>query len=118
MRRLSRVVQEGEFLLQPVFFFERVTAGSQAESAQLSAARGNPVTKKAPSKTETLAADERGRVIFSFLDDLHTSPASLARARQALLHFVDEQPYWFMRFNLSKKQHHIQTRINHRRGLR
>src|ERR1700704_1926688 len=41
---------------QPVSFFERVTAGSQAEAAQLAAAQGNPTTKKDPGKTETLAA--------------------------------------------------------------
>lgn len=76
---------------QPVSFFERVTAGSHAEAAQLAAARGNPVTKKELRNTETLAADDRGRVLFFFLDDLHTSPASLSRARKALLHFVDEQ---------------------------
>jgi VWFA-related protein len=76
---------------QPVSFFERVSAGSQAEAGQLAAARGNPATKKELTKTETLAADDRGRVLFFFLDDLHTSPASLARARKALLHFVDEQ---------------------------
>jgi VWFA-related protein len=76
---------------QPVSFFERVTAGSQAEAAQLAAARGNSATKREPSRTETLAADDRGRVLFFFLDDLHTSPASLSRARKALLRFVDEQ---------------------------
>jgi VWFA-related protein len=76
---------------QPVSFFERITAGSQAEAAQLAAARSNPATKKAPTRTETVAPSDRGRVLFFFFDDLHLSTASLTRGRKALLRFVDEQ---------------------------
>ena len=79
---------------QAVSFFERVSAGSQTEAAQLAAARGVAGAKKElvnTSNTPPVASDDRGRVLFFFLDDLHTSPASLARARKALLRFVDEQ---------------------------
>lgn len=76
---------------QSVSFFERITAGSQAEAAQLAAARSNPETKKALTRTETVAPSDRGRMLFFFFDDLHLSPASLTRARKALLRFVDEQ---------------------------
>jgi VWFA-related protein len=77
---------------QPVSFFERVATGSQTEAAQLSAARGvQPARKERNKVAPLLPLDDRGRVLFFFLDDLHTSPASLARARKALLHFVDDQ---------------------------
>jgi len=85
---------------QSVSFFERITAGSQAEAEQLAAARRNPAktnnpvisaNKNGPSNTTAVGGTDVGRVLFFFLDDLHTSPASLARARKALLRFVDEQ---------------------------
>jgi VWFA-related protein len=76
---------------QPVSFFERVATGSQTEAAQLSAARGVQPTRKERNKAEALPQDDRGRVLFFFLDDLHTSPASLSRARKALIRFVDDQ---------------------------
>jgi VWFA-related protein len=74
---------------RPVFFFERVTAGSRDEAAQLSAARNamNPALK--PNQPATDETPERGRLIFFFLDDLHLSGASLIRAREALQRFVD-----------------------------
>lgn len=76
---------------QPVSFFERVTAGSKAEAAQLAAVRRSPDARKELPKAEAVSEDSRGRMLFFFLDDLHTSPASLSRARKALLRFVDEQ---------------------------
>jgi VWFA-related protein len=76
---------------QPVSFFERVATGSQTEAAQLSAARGVQPANKGRNKVEPLPQDDRGRVLFFFLDDLHTSPASLSRARKALVRFVDDQ---------------------------
>jgi len=75
---------------QSVSFFEKVATGSQTEAAQLAVARGAQPAKKERNKLE-LPSDDHGRVLFFFLDDLHTSPASLARARKALLHFVDDQ---------------------------
>lgn len=76
---------------QPISFFDQVTAGSQSEAAQLAAARSNPGAKKALTKIAADHSDDLGRVLFFFLDDVHLSPASLARARKALVRFVDEQ---------------------------
>jgi VWFA-related protein len=76
---------------QPVSFFEKVTAGSQAEAEQLTAARSKPAKGKERSKAEAVASSDRGRVLFFFLDDLHLSSASLTRARKALSRFVDDQ---------------------------
>jgi VWFA-related protein len=76
---------------QPVSFFEKVTAGSKTEAEQLAAARSNPATKKERAKTAVVGSDDRGRVLFFFLDDLHLSTASLTRARKALVRFVDDQ---------------------------
>src|SRR6185436_3196315 len=75
---------------QPVSFFERVTAGSALEAMQLSAARGS-VSEQAELRKTNVAPTERGRMLFFFLDDVHLSPASLTRAREALQKFVDEQ---------------------------
>lgn len=79
---------------QPVIFFERVTAGSLSEESQLAAAarRGREASKTADANAaETNAAEEpaRGRLIFFFLDDLHMSGASLARARESLQRYVE-----------------------------
>ena len=78
---------------QTVSFFERVTAGSSTEAAQLAASRsrGDASTKEATNVSAASPATEQGRVIFFFIDDLHTSGASLIRAREALQNFVENQ---------------------------
>lgn len=81
---------------QEVSFFERVTAGSLQEAAQLSNTRAS--TRNAAATTMPAVESEqaeRGRLIFFFLDDLHMSAASVARARQSLQRFVDNSmnPY-------------------------
>lgn len=80
--------------VQPVIFFERVTAGSLNEESQLAAAarRVREASKTAATNaTNASAAEEpaRGRLIFFFLDDLHMSGASLARARESLQRYVE-----------------------------
>lgn len=81
--------------VQPITFFERVTAGSPDEEKQL-AAPGN-AKGAAPTKPDDTAADkteraeDRGRVIFFFVDDVHLDGDSLSRARKGLLHFVEKQ---------------------------
>jgi VWFA-related protein len=73
-----------------VSFFERVTAGSRNEAAQLAAARGGQsASAPMPNPPANTEAPERGRLIFFFLDDLHLSGASMIRAREALQRFVD-----------------------------
>ena len=54
--------------LQPLSFFEEVTAGSVDEEKQLAAARKGVVTKL---QTTSGSATDRGRVIFFFVDDVH-----------------------------------------------
>lgn len=78
---------------QTISFFERVTSGSGNEAAQLAAARGQSPIKANDEKPGLKASEtsSHGRVIFFFLDDLHISNASLARARQALTRFVEER---------------------------
>ena len=77
---------------QAVSFFERVAAGSAAEAAQVAKA-GGPAKDAGQSKTTSppRPAPGAGRVIFFFLDDLHLSESSLARARKALTDFVERQ---------------------------
>ncbi|HKQ53728.1 MAG TPA: VWA domain-containing protein, partial [Pyrinomonadaceae bacterium] len=75
-----------------VSFFERVAAGSSTEAAQVAKAGGlakNSEPGRPSSSSQGSAA--AGRVIFFFLDDLHLSESSLARARKALLDFVERQ---------------------------
>ncbi|MDQ1522929.1 MAG: hypothetical protein QOE47_853 [Pyrinomonadaceae bacterium] len=79
---------------QPISFFERVTAGSVNEDAQLAAARGGSVRPTTVGNTPAAAAAkplDRGRHVLFFVDDLHLSPGSLARTRSLLLRFIDEQ---------------------------
>lgn len=73
---------------RPVSVFEEVVAGGSRERAQIASARGD-ATKELPD--HQTAAIDRGRLIFFFLDDIHLSPASVARARTALQNFVDQE---------------------------
>lgn len=74
---------------QPISFFERVRTGSAQEAAQVAAARRG--AKAAPVSTNAASTADNGRVILFFLDDVHLSGDSLARARLALLDFVDKR---------------------------
>ena len=76
---------------QTISFFERVAAGSLTEAAQLAASRGTPVKRVGENKAAIADGQDRGRLIFFFLDDLHLSGDSLIRARKALLNYVDHQ---------------------------
>lgn len=73
---------------QPISFFERVTAGTVNEEAQIAAARGVARVSNNASKVRPL---DRGRTIFFFVDDLHLSFDSLARARKTILRFIDNE---------------------------
>lgn len=80
--------------VQPITFFERVTAGSPDEQKQLAAAgdaNGAAPTKPDDTADKTERAEDRGRVIFFFVDDVHLDGDSLTRARTGLLHFVERQ---------------------------
>jgi VWFA-related protein len=75
---------------QPISFFDRITAGSASEEAQLAAARGTarPTEEKNPG---SVGVSDRGRVVIFFIDDLHLAFDSLKRAQKTLLQFIDEQ---------------------------
>jgi len=75
---------------QPVQFFERVTAGSADEEAQLSAARGRPTTSKGKEVSQSVPLD-RGRTIFFYVDDLHLSARDLPYIRKLLLSFIEKE---------------------------
>lgn len=74
--------------LQPIFFFDRVTAGTAAEAAKLEAAR------KGGTLTTTVASAPKGsvygRTLIFFVDDLHLTQDSVNRIRAAILKFIDE----------------------------
>jgi VWFA-related protein len=74
---------------RPVLFFERVSAGSRDESAQLAAARGGRAAGGA-SATGAVPLD-RGRAILVFVDDIHLSHGSLVLARKMLTRFIDAE---------------------------
>ena len=80
--------------VQPIAFFERVRAGSPDEERQLAAVeirnapRTHPPTD-IPGKTEQV--EDRGRIIFFFVDDVHLGGESLGRTRASLLRFVEKQ---------------------------
>jgi VWFA-related protein len=73
-----------------ISFFELVMTGSASESRQL-AATGGSLSPQAARNSTTGASDERGRIIFFFLDDLHLGKESLMRAREALTRFIDDE---------------------------
>jgi VWFA-related protein len=80
--------------VQPIAFFERVRAGSPAEQKQLTAdeKKNDPQTNRStdvPGETEQV--EDRSRIIFFFVDDMHLSGVSLGRTRASLLRFVEKQ---------------------------
>jgi VWFA-related protein len=70
---------------QPIQFFERVTAGSGDEEAQLALARG-AAQGIDPNALRPL---DRGRVVFFFVDDFHLSVASAKQVRDTLRRFIE-----------------------------
>jgi VWFA-related protein len=72
---------------QPLAFFERVTAGSLSEEAQLALARGRPDSGEAAS--DALRPLDRGRTIFFFVDDFHLTTTSAQQVRALLRRFID-----------------------------
>ena len=74
--------------LQPLAFFEEVTAGSIDEEKQLAAARKGDAAKLPKTPGPPI---DRGRVIFFFVDDIHLTGESLTRARSVLTNFVENK---------------------------
>jgi VWFA-related protein len=72
-----------------ISFFERVATGSPDEERQLT--KGLSVKPPAQTKAETYNQQPRARLIFFFVDDVHLASENLARARQALTRFVENE---------------------------
>ncbi len=75
--------------LQPISFFDLVSAGSANEESQLAAARGSRSVKdnKAPDSDDL----DRGRMIFFYVDDLHLAANNLVSARKVLLNYLEKE---------------------------
>ncbi|HYX27975.1 MAG TPA: VWA domain-containing protein, partial [Pyrinomonadaceae bacterium] len=67
-----------------ISFFDRLTAGSRSEEAQLAAARGTTATGLPPP-----VPLDRGRTVLFFIDDLHLSPSSTTYTRRMLKQFIE-----------------------------
>ncbi|HEY0077286.1 MAG TPA: VWA domain-containing protein [Pyrinomonadaceae bacterium] len=80
---------------QSIAFFERITAGSFSEDAQLAAARGGRLRAATERTTGGIESGvrplDRGRTIIFFVDDLHLAPDSVKRTRDTLLRFINEE---------------------------
>ena len=63
----------------PISFFERVTAGSVNEEAQLAAARGG--ASLSAIKAAGVKPLDRGRTFFFFVDDLHQTFESMRQTK-------------------------------------
>jgi VWFA-related protein len=74
---------------RPIEFFERVTAGSATEEAQLAAARGaargNKTDKGGPVPLD------RGRTVLFYLDDVHLDSGGANLARKLVSQFVEKE---------------------------
>lgn len=77
---------------QAISFFERITAGSPDEDAQIAAARGGfrPATQPG-QPAQTARPLDHGRIIFFYLDDLHLAADSVARTRDSLTRFIENE---------------------------
>jgi VWFA-related protein len=73
---------------QAISFFDRVTAGSATEAAQISSVGRSDAGAQGKKESATGRTTGR-RVIIFFIDDLHLSLSSVGRTRQTLLHFVN-----------------------------
>ena len=74
--------------LKPIEFFERITAGSANEEAQLAAARG--ATSNTKTKDRPVPLD-RGRTVFFYIDDLHLDLSGAVAARKLINRFIDAE---------------------------
>lgn len=74
---------------QPVSLFDRVVAGSQKEE-QLVSARKNPASGTTAAGASS-NAEQRGRTVVFFIDDLHLSASSVQKTRRAILEFIEKE---------------------------
>jgi len=75
---------------KPIEFFEKVTAGSVNEEAQIAAARGSSGRARAANAPGPAPMD-RGRPIFFYVDDLHLDLPAWQTTRKVITHFIDAE---------------------------
>jgi VWFA-related protein len=75
--------------LRHIQFFERISAGSRNEEAQLAAARGTG-SSSSVARGGVVPLD-RGRTVFFYVDDIHLSPSSMSQARSLLRNYVNRE---------------------------
>jgi VWFA-related protein len=73
---------------KPIEFFERVTAGSSDEEAQLAAARGGVSTTKGTRGPVPL---DRGRMVFFYVDDLHLELQGMISAKKMITKYIEDE---------------------------
>ena len=71
---------------QPIELFESVVTGGRNERAALRATREN---KRGQTTEVAEPANEVGRTVLFFVNDLHLDPGSLARTHKAIKYFID-----------------------------
>jgi VWFA-related protein len=71
-----------------ILFFSRITAGTKHEQSQLAAVRKGAAGSFSASKED---AEERGRTVVFFIDDLHLSASSVHRTKQVIQTFLNTQ---------------------------
>ena len=76
--------------LKPIEFFEKITAGSVSEEAQIAAARGSS-TQGNTGRSTGLTPLDRGRPVFFYVDDLHMDLAGVTTARKLIARFIDSE---------------------------
>jgi VWFA-related protein len=76
---------------QRLSFFEQVTTGSADEEKQLTAALKGTVAKTNSEENGNQTVQDRGRVVFFFVDDVHLTGDGITRARSVLVHFVEDK---------------------------
>ena len=75
---------------QSIAFFERIAAGSRADSTLKTAAAGTgTASEKEPTATDPSAL--RGRTIFFFVDDMHLTANNMSQTKEVLKRFVAEK---------------------------
>jgi VWFA-related protein len=75
-----------------ISFFEAIRSGgftSQREELKSAESTGGNAPKPDAPKPSGPKSDAQRRAVIFFVDDLHLAPDSLARARKALLEFID-----------------------------
>jgi VWFA-related protein len=72
---------------QSIAFFERIAAGSRADSTLKPT---DTASEKERAASDSDPSASRGRTIFFFVDDMHLTPNNMSRTKDTLTRFVTE----------------------------